>query len=97
MRKYLSILGLFVLAGCGGGGGGGSDSCSLTDLTCPLGQVCQFDQGSCGDVGAPGTCVVPGVSCDAVTTVCTCAGFTFNNECNAQNGGHSVRAAGDCA
>lgn len=95
MRTCALLAAILILAGCGGGGGG--NSCAAPDYACSEGEICQFEVASCGDLGAAGSCVAAPQACtEEIAPVCTCDGLTFQNECRALTGGHSVRGLGQC-
>jgi hypothetical protein len=83
----------------GGGGGGGGDSCTAPDYSCPAGQYCRLESGTCDADGAGGSCEpIPETCTQEVAPVCSCEGLSFQNPCLAEAGGHSIRVVGqECA
>ncbi len=65
--------------------------------SCPEGQFCEFEEGSCGNNAAQGTCTPRPDACTAdFSPVCGCDGLTYSNPCMAAAAGMNVVAAEDC-
>ena len=71
------------------------DACAIGANSCdgPF-QACISPDGQCGPTGS---CQREDVLCNGLPApVCTCAGHTFENACQANQAGESVRHAGSC-
>ena len=89
-------------AGDGGGGPVGATACVVDTAkgiepdACPVGQICKVGAGVCKGM-LVGECVTKGNICPAIVApVCDCTGTTWNNVCEAQNGGAIVASGGAC-
>lgn len=69
----------------------------LAGLTCPDGQACQIDVGTCDVADGSGVCVPQPDACGtAGPAVCGCDGETYANKCEAFLAGTSISAFGAC-
>ena len=71
----------------------------LRGATCTKGSYCDFPaKASCGMADQTGSCNPTPEFCPAVVMpVCGCDGKTYNNGCEANRAGVSVKSSGDCA
>ena len=80
--------------------GGGSICGGFAYIECPMGEFCDFANGTCGESDLRGVCKTIPTNCPKYnhegTPVCGCDGKTYEDECHASEAGTSVAHTGLC-
>jgi hypothetical protein len=84
--------------GAGGSSGTGKTCGGIAGVSCPAGQFCDLQAGSCNVADATGTCVAnAGLGCITIyQPVCGCNGKTYPSDCDRQVAGVSKKSDGVC-